>query len=87
MAVAETKVNLKDFPIGAKLIVQCRKDWRPAVVSNISDENIVLQIYSPTGRMYRKKYDIETVIEFDGLFPVLGNGDWRVGMAKYDLRW
>ena len=87
MEIAKTKINLRDFPIGAKLIVQCKKDWRAAVVSSITEEKITLQIYSPTGRMYRKSYATETLIDLDGIFPILGDGAWREGLAKYDLRW
>lgn len=78
---------LGSLPIGTKLIVQCRKDWRAAVVSKSGEERITLQIYSPTGRMYRKGYEADTPIEYDGNFPVLGEGDWRAGLAKYDFRW
>ena len=82
-----TEINLKNLPIGAKLLVQCKKDWRMAVVSAISSEKIVLQICSPSGRTYRKKCATETVLQYDGIFHLLGEGIWRETFVKYDCRW
>ena len=81
------KYNLRELPIGAKLLVQCKKDWRMAVVSMSSAEKIVLQICSPSGRTYRKKCAVETTIDFDGAFHLLGEGIWREQFVKYDCRW
>ena len=83
----EPKLNLRELPLGAKLLVQCKKDWRMAVVSMSSDEKIVLQICSPSGRTYRKKCAVETTLGFDGAFHLLGEGVWRGQIVKYDCRW
>jgi hypothetical protein len=82
-----TEINLNSLPIGAKLLVQCKKDWRTAVVSAVFDENIILQICSPSGRTYRKKCAVETILQFDGAFHFLGEGMWQETFVKYDCRW
>lgn len=82
-----TEINLNSLPIGAKLLVQCKKDWRTAVVSAVFDENIILQICSPSGRTYRKKCAVETILQFDGAFYLLGEGMWQETFVKYDCRW
>lgn len=80
-------INLSELPVGSRLIVQCKKDWRTAVVSSISEEKVVLIIASPSGRNYRKVCLAETAVEFDGKIPVLGQGIWRENFVKYDFRW
>lgn len=82
-----TEINLTDLPVGAKLLVQCKKDWRMAVVSAVFAESVILQICSPTGRTYRKKCTVETVLQFDGAFHLLGAGAWQETYVKYDCRW
>lgn len=84
---SETFINLCELPIGARLIVQCKKDWRTAVVSSISEEKVVLIIASPSGRTYRKSCLTDTVIKFEGKIPLLGEGVWREEFANYDFRW
>lgn len=87
METPENQITLDSLPIGARLIVQCKKDWRTAVVSAIREERVVLTISSPSGRTYRKACAAETVIEFDGAFHLLGAGVWRESFAAYDFRW
>jgi hypothetical protein len=79
--------HLSQLPIGARLIVQSKNDWRAAVVSSISEERVVLIITSPSGRNYRKICLAETAVEFDGKIPILGQGTWRENFVKYDFRW
>jgi hypothetical protein len=81
------QINLSELPTGARLIVQCKNDWRTAVVSAVLDEAVVLQICSPTGRTYRKKCSAETFVQIEGAIPVLGEGFWKETFAKYDVRW
>lgn len=82
-----SEINLSSLPVGAKLLVQCKKDWRMAVISVNTGEKIVLQICSPSGRTYRKKCTVETILFFDGAFHLLGEGLWREQLVKYDHRW
>ncbi|MGI8470525.1 MAG: hypothetical protein ACR2N3_18970 [Pyrinomonadaceae bacterium] len=79
---------MKNLNVGAKLLVQCKNDWRTATISRIGEEKITLIICSPSGRTYRKSCAIETAISFDGAIPFLGDGGaWRASFVKYDLRW
>ena len=77
--------------VGSRLIVQCKKDWRGAVVSKLDEEKATLIVCSPSGGTYRLRRALDTSIVFDGKFSILHNGceedDWRAGFVKYDARW
>lgn len=90
METAETQITLRELPIGARLIVKCKKDWRGAVVSKVDEEKITLIVCSASGGTYRLRRPPETSISFDGKFSILDNGcqdDWRENFVKYDFRW
>lgn len=90
METTENQITLDRLPVGARLIVKCKKDWRGAVVSNIGAEKITLIVCSSTGGTYRLRRVPETILIFDGAIPILPNGceeDWRDNFAKYDFRW
>lgn len=88
METAENQITLRELPVGAKLLVQCKKDWRTAVVSGFFEEKVTLIICSPSGRTYRKSCAVETLLDFDGAIPLLGAGGiWRETFVKYDARW
>ena len=90
MEITENPVTLSQLPIGARLIVQCKKQWRGAVISSIDEEKVTLIVCSSSGRTYRLRRTSETSITFDGKFPILHNGceeDWRENFTKYDFRW
>jgi hypothetical protein len=82
---------LGDLPIGARLVLRCRKDWREAVVSRFDDEKAVLTVGSPSGKTYRVRRPIGSVLQFDGEIPFLNENcdeiEWRENLVKYDLRW
>jgi hypothetical protein len=84
----ETK-TLADLPIGSRLLVRSKVDWRTAAISKIVDENVTLTVASPTGFSYRLKRTLDTEIYFDGVLPILTNTDenWRENFTKYDVRW
>lgn len=75
------------LPVGARLIVRCRKDWRDATVVAVTFEAVTLSVISPTGRTYRLRRPPGSAISFDGSIPLLGEGHWRAGLARYDTRW
>lgn len=90
METTEKQINLGALPIGARLIVKCRNDWRGAVVSSIADEKITLIVCSSSGGTYRLRRLPDTPLVFDGKIPLLQNGcedDWRENFTKYDTRW
>ena len=85
--INENTLTLAALPIGARLILRCRKDWRDATISAITPEAITLSIGAPSGRTYRVKRPPDALLTFDGTIPVLGEGCWRAGFARYDARW
>ena len=91
MEVAETKqMILSELPIGARLLIRSKKDWRSAVVSQFDEEKATLIVCSPSGRTYRLRRLLEAEIIFDGLIPILkisSEENWRENFTKYDFRW
>jgi hypothetical protein len=79
---------LADLPVGARLLVPSRTDWRFATVAAATTERITLVVCSPTGRTYRLRRDPDLPVYLDGHIPIVGNrGTWRISLARYDLRW
>jgi hypothetical protein len=80
-------VTLGELPIGAKLVVRCKKDWRDATVIGASEDKTILCVGSPSGRTYRLRRPSDSTLLLDGFIPVLGEGSWRPGLVRYDIRW
>ncbi len=84
------QITLGEFPVGFRLLVRSKKDWRFAVVSRKTEEFISLSIASPTGYNYRVKRPANLEVLLDGSIPFLtateGDG-WRDNFSTYDLRW
>lgn len=88
LSPAQTRVTtLASLPVGAHLVLRCRKDWRGATVAARSLEHVMLSVGAPKGRTYRVKRPPDTPIIYDGHVPILGEGCWRAGFARYDVRW
>lgn len=90
METAKDQIKLASLPIGSRLVVRSRTDWRFAAVSKIADERIVLTVCSPTGRTYRLRREMDTVVAFDGIIPFLIHDEkenWRDNFTRYDVRW
>ncbi len=90
METSETKITLCDLPLGARLIVRTKKDWRFAVVSRFDEEKATLIICSPSGRTYRLRRFLDAEIVYDGEIPILKieiDENWRENFSKYDFRW
>jgi hypothetical protein len=88
--ITETLITLRELPIGARLLVRTKTDWRSAVVSRIDIEKVVISVCSPTGRTYRLRRALEAEIILDGGIPILkieSEEDWRENFTKYDFRW
>jgi hypothetical protein len=89
-ATATTTMTLAALPLGAHLVLRCRKDWRTATVVRIELEKITLSVSSPTGRTYRMRRPPDAPLTFDGSIPLLGTTTascWRAQLARYDVRW
>lgn len=88
LETAETKI-LADLPIGSRLLVRSKTDWRSGAISKIVQEIVTITVASPSGFSYRLRRNIHTEIFFDGEMPILEYSDenWRDNFAKYDFRW
>lgn len=77
------------LPVGARLILRCRADWRAATVASHAPDaaRVVLNVASPHGHTYRVRRPADAALIYDGHLPVLGEGQWRAGLARYDVRW
>lgn len=91
METAETQpITLNTLPIGARLLIRSKKDWRSAVVSQFNGEKVTLIVCSPTGRTYRLRRLLKTEIIFDGMIPIIkiaSQDNWRENFTRYDWRW
>ena len=82
--------TLAELPLGARLILRCRKDWRMATVAAVALDVITLTVCSPSGHTYRVRRPLDAPLTFDGIIPLLGettSAGWRVALARYDVRW
>jgi hypothetical protein len=86
---APSATTLGSLPVGARLILRCRADWRTATVASFETDaaRVVLNVASPHGHTYRVRRPADAALTHDGHLPVLGEGQWRAGLARYDLRW
>jgi hypothetical protein len=81
--------TLGNLPVGARLILRCRADWRAATVAAFDPAHarVVLNVASPGGHTYRVRRPADSPLAHDGHLPILGEGSWRAGLARYDIRW
>jgi len=79
--------QLRDLQIGFRLLLRCKNDWRDATVVAIAEEKITLLVCSPTGHSYRVRRLPDEELSFEGSIPLLGEGDWKEEIARYDMRW
>jgi hypothetical protein len=80
------------MPIGARLLVRSRRDWRAAAVSRVVEETsiVVLTVCSPSGHSYRLRRDRATEVVIEGGFAILPSENedtWRDNFSRYDVRW
>jgi hypothetical protein len=87
---AQTQIKLDQLPVGTRLIDRSRVYWCFAAISRIGDERVVLTVCSPTGRTYRLRRDLNSMLTLEGTLPVLpydNSEHWRENFTRYDLRW
>ena len=90
MVPAVETITLADIPVGGRLLVRSKKDWRVAVVSRKTEEFISISIASPSGYNYRIRRTGDEQIFLDGLIPFLPRDEsepWRENFSGYDVRW
>jgi hypothetical protein len=90
METSEILMTIRELPIGARLLIRSKTDWRSAVVCGFTEEKVTLSVCSPTGRTYRLRRKLEAEIVFDGTIPILKietDENWRENFTKYDFRW
>lgn len=80
-------VTLGSLPLGSRLILRSRKDWRTAAIVAVNVDRITLSVASPTGHTYRMYRPHDSPLVYDGSIPLLGEGEWRFCLARYDVRW
>lgn len=87
----QKQLTLGELPIGSRLVLRCKKDWREAVVSQFDEDKDVLIIWSVSGKNYRVRRAADAQIVLDGKIPVLpvecDEIEWRENLIKYDTRW
>jgi hypothetical protein len=78
------------LPIGARLLIRSKQDWRVAAISKIVEETIVLTVCSPSGYSYRLRRQPSTEVVIEGGFAILPadtKDTWRENFSEYDRRW
>lgn len=82
--------TLASLPLGARLVIRCRKDWRTASVAAFEPACVRLNVASPAGGTYRVRRPSDSPLNFDGPVPLLGEAPptgWRARLARYEERW
>jgi len=80
------------LPIGSRLLIRSRTDWRTAAISRFVEETamVVLTVCSPSGYSYRLRRDPATELVLEGGFAILPSefdDTWRDNFSAYDRRW
>ncbi|MBX3282755.1 MAG: hypothetical protein KF756_09795 [Acidobacteria bacterium] len=89
MNCAET-TTLGLLPVGSRIVVRSRVDWRHAAIARIGEDKVVLTVHSPTGYSYRLRRDLDAAVGFDGAIAVLVGDyadNWRENFSPLDSRW
>ena len=84
--------TLGSLPVGARLILRCRADWRAATVASFEPDlaRVVLNVASPNGHTYRVRRPADAALTYEGALPLLGEvtaAGWRAALVRYDARW
>src|SRR5690348_5170967 len=79
---SQIQLKLSDLPVGSRLLVRSRTDWRTAAISRVVAETsiIVLTVCSPSGYSYRLRRDPATEVVIEGGFAILpadSEDTWR----------
>ncbi len=86
----ESPTKLSELPLGGRLLVRSRTDWRVAVVSRVADDLITISVSSPKGRNYRIRRKPDSKVSFSSDLWFLNaetSENWNENYAAYDRRW
>jgi len=90
MEGSSAEITLDKLPVGSRLLVRSRTDWRFAAISKVVGERVVLTVCSPSGHTYRLRREPDTVVIRDGILYILPSGyedEWKDNFGRYDTRW
>ena len=90
MESSEGQITLSSLPLGGRLLIRSKTNWRVAVVSRIGEEKITISVASPGGYCYRLRRPLDAVLNYDGRIPFLtidSAEPWRENFSAYDVRW
>lgn len=82
--------TLGQLPVGGRIMVRSRIDWRTAVISKHGVEKTTLAVASAKGRCYRLFRAADSKVLIDGNVAVLSSDAddrWRENFLKPDSRW
>ncbi len=81
---------LGELPVGSRLVVRSKADWRHASISKRIEEKIVITVCSPGGRTYRLRREFDAGVMLNGPIAILIADladDWHTNLSSYDTRW
>ena len=87
---SENTMMLSDLPLGGRLLIRSRTNWRVGVIASIAVDVITISVASPKGRNYKIRRDPQNSIAITKGFCFLGEGkveEWTENFAIYDPRW
>jgi hypothetical protein len=88
--VISTRRPLSDLPVGTRLILRTKTDWRSAVISRVGEDSVALRVCCSSGRVYwtKRASEMEVLLE-ENIFRLetIVEEDWRTNFAKFETRW
>lgn len=78
------------LPVGSRIVVRSRVDWRHAAIARVAEDKVVLTVHSPSGYSYRLRRGLDAAITYDGEIAVLlsdHKDNWRKNFSPLDPRW
>lgn len=83
-------LKLSDLPLGGRLLVRSKTEWRNAAITRKDDERIAISVESRRGRTYKIFRHPETEVAKDEMLCYLVCGDppnLRTNFMAPDRRW
>lgn len=90
MEPPKAEMTLADLPIGARLLIRAKTEWRFAAISRKSEERITLSVASPKGRNYRIARPPESPLAGERGIQFLVSEfsePWRENLSRIERRW